>query len=201
MSFIRRNKNKPHQPSRSKLDAAISNILDQAVNVDSDKAPEQLRLLLIKENPLWKLPERRVARYLKRHLKARNRPEAADIEANEDEETVYTTASAVSTNTDLNRPSTAASLALTNSIPEDEVPKILDGSIEMTIEDTGKLITEDNNNSSFDAQLPTIEDEKVVPEEDDSPVIAVRDVTEVYEDKKDESDDGTICFGMPCVIS
>lgn len=201
MSFIRRNKNKPHQPSRNKLDAAISDILDQAVNVDSDKAPEQLRLLLIKENPLWKLPERRVARYLKRHLKARNRPEAADIEADEDEETVYTTASAVSTNTEVNRPSTAASLAMNNSIPENEIPKILDDSVEMIIEDTGKLTTEDNNNSLSDAQLPTIEDEKVVPEEDDSPVVTNRDETEVYEDKKDETDDGPICFGMSCVIS
>ncbi len=42
------------------------------------------------ENPQWKLPERRVARYLKRQLKARKDPLADEIEADMDEETVYT---------------------------------------------------------------------------------------------------------------
>lgn len=53
-----------------------------------------MRSILIKENPLWKLPERRVARYLKRHLKARKNPTADDIDADEDEVTIFTTTSA-----------------------------------------------------------------------------------------------------------
>mmetsp|Transcript_190 Transcript_190/g.259 ORF Transcript_190/g.259 Transcript_190/m.259 type:complete len:86 (+) Transcript_190:71-328(+) len=46
-----RRKDRPHQPSRAKLDLAINDVLDKAVNADSDKAPGQLRLLLIKEHP------------------------------------------------------------------------------------------------------------------------------------------------------
>ena len=45
--------------------------MDQGVDFDSKKAPGQLRLRLLEENPKWKLPERRVARYLKKHLKDR----------------------------------------------------------------------------------------------------------------------------------
>lgn len=73
---------------------AISDILDKAVNADSENAPRQLRSILLTENPNWKLPERRVARYLKRHLKARKNPIAEQIEADMDEETVYTMISA-----------------------------------------------------------------------------------------------------------
>jgi hypothetical protein len=68
----------------------MSNILDKAINADSANAPKQLRAILLVENPLWKLPERRVARYLKRHLKARKNPIYEEIEADMDEETVFT---------------------------------------------------------------------------------------------------------------
>ena len=64
--------------------------MDKAINADSDNAPKQLRAILLTENPQWKLPERRVARYLKRHLKARKDPMADEIVADMDEETVYT---------------------------------------------------------------------------------------------------------------
>jgi hypothetical protein len=83
-------KNRRYQPNRTKLDKAMSDILDKAVNADSANAPKQLRNILLTENPQWKLPERRVARYLKRHLKARKNPIADEIEADMDEETVYT---------------------------------------------------------------------------------------------------------------
>jgi hypothetical protein len=119
MKMFRR-KNQPYQPSRHKLDLAISAILDQAINVDSDKAPQQLRLVLLKENPMWKLPERRVARYLKRHLKARQSPKADEIDADMDEQTVYTT---VSTNT-ITKDSTPPPAIVNNtSIPENTVPE------------------------------------------------------------------------------
>lgn len=64
--------------------------MDKAINADSENAPKQLRVILLTENPQWKLPERRVARYLKRHLRARKNPIAEQIEADMDEETVYT---------------------------------------------------------------------------------------------------------------
>lgn len=82
--------NRRFQPARNKLDKAISDILDKAVNADSENASRQLRSILLTENPKWKLPERRVARYLKRHLKARKHPLAEQIEADMDEETVFT---------------------------------------------------------------------------------------------------------------
>jgi len=64
--------------------------LDKAVNADSENASKQLRTILLLQNPQWKLPERRVARYLKRHLKARNNPVGDQIEVDMDEETVFT---------------------------------------------------------------------------------------------------------------
>lgn len=64
--------------------------MDKAVNADSENAPKQLRAILLAENPMWKLPERRVNRYLKRHLKARSDPLADIIDVDMDDETVYT---------------------------------------------------------------------------------------------------------------
>ena len=73
--------------------------MDQGVDFDSKKAPGQLRLRLLEENPKWKLPERRVARYLKKHLKARKNPRAEEIDADIDEETAYSTLSKQTTST------------------------------------------------------------------------------------------------------
>lgn len=69
--------------------------MDKAINADSENAPKQLRAILLTENQQWKLPERRVARYLKRHLKSRKNPLADQIEADMDEETVYTLTNSV----------------------------------------------------------------------------------------------------------
>ena len=69
----------------------------------------------MKENPNWKLPERRVARYLKRHLKARKSPKADEIEADMDEMTVYTTLSTATVSKDSGA---IPSIANNNSIPE-----------------------------------------------------------------------------------
>ena len=44
-----------------------------------------MRLILTEQNPDWKLPERRVAKYLKRILKSRKDPSADNIDANVDE--------------------------------------------------------------------------------------------------------------------
>lgn len=64
--------------------------MDQGVDFDAKDSPRQLRLALMKENPKWKLPERRVARYLKKQLKARDNPKAEEIDVDIEEETVYT---------------------------------------------------------------------------------------------------------------
>lgn len=172
MSIFRK-KNRPHQPSRQKLDIAISTILDQAVNVDSKKAPAQLRVVLLKENPLWKIPERRVARYLKRHLKARQNPGAEDIVADMDEQTVYTT---MSTNTITSSTKEIASspTSTDTTIPEDD-----------HLEEKEEAVNDDNNEDvvdkvvdekvdndsqkgveSTDAELETLK-EKVNPNEDE----------------------------------
>jgi len=44
-----------------------------------------MRLILTEQNPTWKLPERRVAKYLKRILKSRKDPSADGIDVNEDD--------------------------------------------------------------------------------------------------------------------
>lgn len=70
---------------------------------------------------MWKLPQRRVARYLKRHLRARQSPDAEDIEADMDEETVYTTLSTQSNHTfSKEEHKTEMPLPNNGSIPEDD---------------------------------------------------------------------------------
>lgn len=81
----------------------------------------QLRIVLLKEKPMWKLPQRRVARYLKRHLRARQSPDAENIEADMDEETVYTTLSTQSNHTLSKEGKTEIPLPNNGSIPEDDV--------------------------------------------------------------------------------
>jgi len=125
-----RRKNRPYQPSRNKLDTAINAILDEAINVDAEKAPEHLRLVLLKENPMWKLPERRVARYLKRHLKARESPQAEEIDADLDEQTVFTT---ISTATATKDSVTIPGIAKNESIPENST------------EETSPVVVSDSN--------------------------------------------------------
>lgn len=78
-------KEKKTTPSGDEVCAAICTILDKAVNAESPNAPKQMRLILTEQNPNWKLPERRVAKYMKRILKSRKDPRADGIDANEDE--------------------------------------------------------------------------------------------------------------------
>jgi len=80
-----RNKKKLVAPTGDEVSAAICNVLDKAVNAESPNAPKQMRLILTKQNPTWKIPERRVAKYLKRILKSRKDPSADAIDVNEDE--------------------------------------------------------------------------------------------------------------------
>lgn len=82
-----------HQPSRTKLDLAISRILDKAINADSANAPKQLQLILTTEHADWKLPERRVAKYLKRQLKERNDPKYTLIDADLEAASIYSNTS------------------------------------------------------------------------------------------------------------
>jgi hypothetical protein len=71
------------------LEKVMSDILDKSINVDSKNAPKQLHLILISDHPEWKLPERRVAKYLKRLLKSRNDHRHEDIDADLDEASIY----------------------------------------------------------------------------------------------------------------
>lgn len=76
----------------------------QAVNADSSNAPKQLHLILTIEHPEWKLPERRVAKYLKRQLKERNDDKYKDIDADLDEISLYTETSSSTWRTSDTRP-------------------------------------------------------------------------------------------------
>ena len=162
---------------------AISNILDQAINIDSKQAPKQLTLLLQKENPLWKLPERRVARYLKRHLKARKVPQADEIEADLDEMTVFTAFSPQGSMGDLNSPGLSLS-----SPPEkgalEKSPRNLND--DMIVEGDDAEDEVEKNLYDVDAFM----NETVEAESNDP-----------YATKNDDTDKGLICCGMPCVIS
>lgn len=80
----------------------------QAVNADSSNAPKQLHLILTTEHPEWKLPERRVAKYLKRQLKERNDEKYKDIDADLDEISLYTETSSSTWRTSDTKPVTAA---------------------------------------------------------------------------------------------
>mmetsp|Transcript_9932 Transcript_9932/g.12509 ORF Transcript_9932/g.12509 Transcript_9932/m.12509 type:complete len:229 (+) Transcript_9932:183-869(+) len=226
-----RRKNKSFQPSRNKLDVAISAILEQAINIDSEKAPEHLRLVLLKENPDWKLPERRVARYLKRHLKARESPKAEEIDADLDEQTVYTTISTTTTSKDS---VTVPSVAKNDSIPEnspeenpvEETDNSNDGDTEGTEENTDE--DPDNKADNFEPvdtkekegkdendeieEVPASSDDLVDSEvkvdvdavvaAQDETTVEARDVTEAYVDDNDGAQGQDIeCFGLACVIS
>jgi len=78
-------KEKRETPTGDEVCAAICNVLDKAVNAESPNAPKQMRLILTEQNPNWKLPERRVAKYLKRILNSRKDPNADGIYLNDDE--------------------------------------------------------------------------------------------------------------------
>jgi len=166
-----RRKNQPFQPSRNKLDVAISSILDQAINVDSEKAPEHLRLVLLKENPNWKLPERRVARYLKRHLKARKSPKADEIDADLDEQTVYTTMSTATVSKDS---STIPPIANNDSIPEDgpeeKTEETNEGSNDVHTEGTDENTDEEADNKSDEFEPVGAEKEEQKDENDENQV-------------------------------
>lgn len=56
-----------------------------------------MHLILTTEHPEWKLPERRVAKYLKRQLKERNDDKYKDIDADIDEASIIYDESSVGT--------------------------------------------------------------------------------------------------------
>lgn len=84
---------KKRSPSKQALNDAIAEILAKAVNADSSNAPKQMHIILTAEKPYWKLTEKRVAKYMKRQLLAMNDPKADEIDADVDEESVYSSAS------------------------------------------------------------------------------------------------------------
>lgn len=178
------------------------------MNIESERASEHLRALLIKENPLWKLPDRRVARYLKRHLKARKSPLADDIEADMDESTVYTTMSTQTSTRDIEN---IPSILNDQSIPEDEVEEIKVEEIEG--EDVGGENANQNKNLGDNVEDEGIE--AIVERDDDAGAgfefteedynaEIDKKINEAYTNDNDENgkdDDGLKCFGMSCVIS
>mmetsp|Transcript_191 Transcript_191/g.260 ORF Transcript_191/g.260 Transcript_191/m.260 type:complete len:218 (+) Transcript_191:71-724(+) len=215
-----RRKDRPHQPSRAKLDLAINDVLDKAVNADSDKAPGQLRLLLIKEHPLWKLPEKRVARYLKRHLKARKDPVADDIDADMDEDTVYTTMSSNGNFDSLSLSnkyrSNQASSEDDDKVEENETPPpdtILPNSPDTTVpaspESVGSLVDRKNEvDGNCDDDVNVSGDftdiKNVILEESESEVEEYEKEVkpEAYAEEKDDKVEGGLkCDGLSCVIS
>ena len=92
----------------------------QAVNADSSNAPKQLHLILTTEHPEWKLPERRVAKYLKRQLKERNDEKYKDIDADLDEISLYTETSSSTWRTSDTKP--VAFAAASASKPKEAAP-------------------------------------------------------------------------------
>lgn len=58
-----------------------------------------MHLILISDHPEWKLPERRVAKYLKRLLKSRNDQRHEDIDADLDEASIYSETYSATSNT------------------------------------------------------------------------------------------------------
>jgi len=208
---------------------AINEILDQAINVDAEEAPEHLRLHLLKENPMWKLPEKRVARYLKRHLKARESPQAEEIDADLDEQTVFTTLStATATKESANIPGIAKNESIPENATEETTPVVVndsnddvgtEGTDDNTEEEADKVEPDDtttqkeedkDENTQEKEQVPASCDDDDVSELKVDAAVAVdqeettavpRDVSEIYVDDNDgESDKNCECFGI-CVIS
>ena len=177
------------------------------MNIEAEKASEHLRTLLIKENPLWKLPDRRIARYLKRHLKARKSPLADDIEADMDESTVFTTMSTQTSTRDMEN---IPSILNDQSIPEDEVEEIKVEEVENK-DVGGENANQDKNlgDSAEDEGIEAIvEKDDVGAEfeftEEDYNAEINKNIHEAYSNDNDENgkdDEGLKCFGMSCVIS
>ncbi len=187
--------------------------------MDSQNAPAQLRAILLQQNPLWKLPERRVARYLKRHLKARKDPTANEIEADEDEATVYTTTSSML------KESVKPEALTKEEVPEESIIKEeVDGSDENGKKEDSANVTEDKvaeeekveetptetvalmddaiNEDDEEGENQVVDKEEDAatekkPSDKDGEVV----VKDAYVDDNDKSSDGIACFGEGCIIS
>jgi len=77
------------------------------VNAGSSNAPKQLHFILTTEHPEWKLPEKRVAKYLKRQLKERDIDMYKEIDADLDEISLYTETSSSTWRTSDTKPAAA----------------------------------------------------------------------------------------------
>lgn len=188
--------------------------------MDSEKAPGQLRLVLMNEHPLWKLPERRVARYLKRHLKARKNPQADEIEADLDEQTVFTTISATPSASKDTDNSASPMMINDMSIPEDEEHEAAESPQEVSVEEplVDEAVEDDTNvkeDETVGEKKEEIEEneEQDVKAEESTSVAGEEVVTaeqyqkravddaEVYAKDTESVDAGLMCFGQQCVIS
>lgn len=169
-----------------------------------------MRAILLKENPLWKLPERRVARYLKRHLKARKSPTAAEIEADEDEVTIFTATSA-SVKDSVRDVAKEEETNATEKNGDDSEKKE-----EIADEPQAKVNEEEKENAPESESLmgKTIKEEeeevneggdkKVEETETDKtsqPVVEKGIEAYVDDNDKSKSSDGIACFGQECIIS
>ena len=178
--------------------------------MDSKNAPAQLRAILLKENPLWKLPERRVARYLKRHLKARKNPTADEIEADEDEATIYTTTSAMVKETAMPETLTNEEVTEKKVVNEDaeetkDNSKVEEEPQDKPVEEEEKEIEPITETTSLMDKVINEEDEDAIEEK----VVAAEPENgetaqvqkDAYADDNDKTSDGPACFGDGCVIS
>jgi len=62
---------KIHIASKEELNIAVSSILDNVETSSNPPTAKEMKSIIIKQNPLWRFPERRIAKYRKRQLKAR----------------------------------------------------------------------------------------------------------------------------------
>jgi hypothetical protein len=154
--------------------------LYQAINADSANAPKQLHLILTTEHPEWKLPERRVAKYLKRQLKERNNMNYKQIDADLDEVSLYSTVSTSTWKT-----STEAAPV---SDPDPDPLPVSDNSpkeIQEEKREIAKVTSIQNETAKVEPKISS----KIVP-------------AKAYEDENDKTEESPLfCEGVNCVIS
>lgn len=196
-----------YQPSRPKLEKAINDILDKAINADSANAPKQLHLILTTEHPEWKLPERRVAKYLKRQLKERKNMNYKKIDADLDEVSLYSTTSTSTWRTSSEAAPDVDAVLMSNvvSVPTTERAEVVDESVsnhekekqkdgESVKDEEGiftKVVvpTQRSTTASATAQIPV-------------PVKSEAVNKAYYEDDTDKMEEAPLfCEGVKCIIS
>ncbi len=144
------------------------------------------------EHPEWKLPQRRVAKYLKRQLKDRKDPKFEEIDADLDEASIYS--------------STSTSTWRTGGGSITEAPA------ETTPEAANTETTSPEPATEPEPEAPTLEEEKPAAEEKKEVVSIMKKSKErgipnivkeeAYEDdnKEEKKEEPLLCEGL-CIVS